>query len=94
MSWREVIVTTQCKLDYKMGYLVIRGEDVKRIFLDELAMLIIENPAVAMTGCLIEELIEKKIKVIFCDSKRSPVAELVPYHGSYDSSQKIRTQAK
>lgn len=47
MSWREVIVTTQCKLDYKMGYLVIRGEDVKRIFLDEIAMLIIENPAVS-----------------------------------------------
>ncbi len=93
MSWRTVLITTRCKLDYKMGYLVVRGEDVIRIFLDEIAIVLIENPAVSLTGCLIEALIEKKIKVIFCDSKRSPVAELVPHHGCHDSSLKIRTQA-
>ena len=37
MSWRTVIVTNRCKLDLKMGYMVIRGEDAKRIFLDEIA---------------------------------------------------------
>lgn len=94
MSWRTVLITRQCKLDYKMGYLVIRGEDVKRIFLDEIAILTIENPAVSLTGCLVEALVDKKIKVIFCDSKRSPTAELVPYHGSHDSTMKIRTQSK
>ena len=31
MSWRNVIISHRCKLDYKMGYLVIRGEDVKRM---------------------------------------------------------------
>ena len=31
MSWRNVIISRRCKLDYKMGYLVIRGEDVKRM---------------------------------------------------------------
>ncbi len=93
MSWRTVLITNQCKLDYKMGYLVVRGEDVKRIFLDEIAILVVENPAVSLTGCLIEAMIEKKIKVIFCDAKHSPAAELVPHHGSHDSSLKIRTQA-
>lgn len=93
MSWRTVIISNQCKLDYKMGYLVVRGEDVKRVFLDELAILVIENPAVSFTGCLIEALTEKKIKVIFCDTKRSPIAELAPCHGSHDSSLKIRKQA-
>ena len=39
-------------------------------------------------------MIEKKIKVIFCDSKRNPTAELVSHHGSHDSSAKIRTQLK
>ena len=29
MSWRTVIITTRCKLDLKMGYMVIRGEDTK-----------------------------------------------------------------
>ena len=92
MSWRTVIITTRCKLDLKMGYMVIRGEDTKRIFLDEIAVLLIENPAVSLTGCLLEALVEKKIRVIFCDTKRSPMAELSPYYGAHDSSRKIRAQ--
>ena len=31
--------------------------------------------------------------MIFCDSKRSPTAELIPHHGSHDSTAKIRVQA-
>lgn len=92
MSWRTVIIENQAKLDYKMGHMVIRGMETKRIFIDEIAVLVIENPAVSMTGCLIEALTEKKVKIIFCDSKRNPVSELVPHHGSHDSSAKIRTQ--
>ena len=93
MSWRTVIISNQAKLDYKMGFMVVRGEETKRVVIDEIATLVIENPAVSLTGCLIEVLIEKKVRVIFCDSKRSPTAELVPHHGSHDSSAKIRTQA-
>lgn len=91
MSWRTVVITTRCKLDYKMGYMVVRAEETKKIFLDELAVLLIENPAVSLTGCLLEALTEKKIKVILCDSKRSPNAELVPYYNSYDCSEKIKS---
>lgn len=92
MSWRTVIITNRCKLDYKMNSMVIRGEDTKRIFLDEIALLIIENTAVSMTGCLLEALINSKIRVVFCDAKHSPLAELQPYYGSHDCSRKIKTQ--
>lgn len=92
MSWRIVVVSNQAKLDYKLGYLVVRGLETRRILLDEIAVLLIENPAISLTGLLIEALTDKKIKVIFCDSKRSPVAELIPHHGCHDSSAKIRTQ--
>lgn len=27
MSSRTVVITNRCKLDYKMGYLVVRGEE-------------------------------------------------------------------
>ena len=86
MSWRTVIISSRCKLDLKMGYLVVRGEEVRRIFLDEIALLMIENPAVALTGCLLSALAEKKIKVIFCDRKHTPQSEMIPIQGSYDSS--------
>lgn len=92
MSWRTVVVSNRCKLDLKMGYMVIRGEETRRIFLDEIAVLMIENPAVSLTGCLLEALTEKKIRVIFCNSKRSPMAELVPHHGSHDTTRKLRQQ--
>lgn len=92
MSWRTVVITNRCKLDYKMGYMVIRGEETKRIFLDEVVSVIIENPAVSLTGCLLSVLTEKKIKVIFCDEKRNPSSELVPIYGCYDCSSKIRQQ--
>ena len=92
MSWRTVVIASRCKLDYKMGFMVIRAEETKKIFLDEIAVLLIENPAVSLTGCLLEALVEKKIRVVFCDAKRTPNAELVPYYNSYDCSRKIKAQ--
>ena len=92
MTWRTVIITRRSKLDYKMGYLVIRAEEVHKVFLDEIAVLVIENPAVSLTGCLLEALVEHKIKVMFCDSKRNPMAELMPHHGSYDCVTRIKEQ--
>lgn len=94
MSWRTVVITNRCKLDLSMGYMVIRSDETKRIFLDEMAILIIENPAVSVTGCLLAELSSKKIRVIFCDDKRSPYGELQPYSDSHDCSRKIRTQTE
>lgn len=94
MSWRTVIIENRAKLDYKMGYLVVRSEDHHRVHIDEIAVLVLENPMISLTGCLIEALIEKKVKVIFCDSKRNPAAELIPHHGSHDSTAKIRIQTE
>ena len=39
MSWRTVIVSSQSKLDYKMGYMVVRGKETRRVLLDEVAIL-------------------------------------------------------
>ena len=75
-----------------MGFMVVRAEETRKVFLDEIAVLLIENPAVSLTRCLLEALTEKKIRVIFCDAKRTPYAELVPYHNAYDCSRKIKAQ--
>lgn len=64
MSWRTVVISSRCKLDTKMGYMVVRGEELRRIFLDEIAVLIIENPAVALTGCLLSELLERFVRTV------------------------------
>ena len=87
-----VVINSHSKLDLKLGFMVVRNETVSKVHLSEISVLIIENTAVSITGCLLAELADKKIKVIFCDEKRNPSAELVPYYGSHDTSIKIKKQ--
>lgn len=92
MSFRTVAVTHRAKLNLNMGYLEVRGDDVKKIYLDEIDILMIESQAVSMTASLLSALMNKKIKVIFCDEKRNPQGELFSYYGSGDCSRKIKKQ--
>ena len=92
MSWRTIVVSKSAKLDYQMGYMVVRQEETTKIFLNEISTVILETTAVSITGTLLCELVKKKIKVIFCDEKRNPSSELLPYYGSHDTSAKIRNQ--
>lgn len=87
------MITRRAKLDLQMGSLVVRSEDIIRIHIDEISVLIIESTAVSMTAALLAEFSRKKVKVIFCDEKRLPSSELVSYYGSHDTSLKYRRQA-
>lgn len=92
MSWRTVVISQNAKIDYQIGYLVVRGQDTHKIHLNEIRTLIVESTAVSMTAYLLCELMKHKIKVIFCDEKRNPSSELIPYYGCHDTSQKVRKQ--
>ena len=71
MSWRTVVISSNAKLDYQMGYMVVRRMDTMKIHLSEMEILIVESTAVSLTAALLIELSKKKIKVIFCDEKRN-----------------------
>ncbi len=92
MGWRVVVAENRCKLEYKMGYLICRGEQTKKVFLDEIDTLIVENTAMAITGVLLAELIKHKINVVFCDENHNPHAQLNAIYGRYDCSGKIKEQ--
>lgn len=93
MSFRTIVITNRCKLDLRMNYMEVRSDTVEKVLLDDIDLLMIENPAVSLTGCLLESLVAKKIKVIFCDHRHNPYSELIPCHDSHDSSRKIKIQA-
>lgn len=42
MSWRVVVISKRAKLDYQLGYLVVRNESVTKIHLGEISTLLIE----------------------------------------------------
>lgn len=92
MSWRVVVISKRAKLDYQLGYMVVRNEEVTKIHLGEISTVLIESTAVSITTSLLTELTKKKIKVIFCDEKRNPSSELIGYYGSHDTSNKVRKQ--
>lgn len=92
MSWRTIVISKRAKLDLQLGYMVVRSEEIIKIVLSEISTILIESTAVSLTTSLLAELSKRKIKVIFCDEKRNPSAELVSYYGSHDTSNKIRKQ--
>lgn len=92
MSWRTIVISRNAKLDYKLDYLVVRQEEITRIHLSEVSVLMIESTAVSLTAALLNELTKRKIKVIFCDEKRNPSSELISYYGSHDTSIKVKKQ--
>lgn len=76
-----------------MGYLVVRDVDsTAKIHISEISVLIVESTAVSVTAALLNEMISKKVKVIFCDDKHNPSFELTPYYGSHDCSLKLKRQ--
>ena len=92
MGWRVVSVSSRSKLELKMNYLVIRNDLIKRIHLDEISVLIIENTGCSMTAALLEALWKKKINVIFCDAKRNPAAQVLPFAARFESNSQLFIQ--
>ena len=46
MSWRIVVISKRAKLDYQLGYLVVRNEEVTKIHLSEISTILIESKQV------------------------------------------------
>lgn len=95
MSFRTVVIDSHSKLEYSLEYLIFRtAESTKRILLNEVHTIVISSTAVSITTSLIAELSKRKIKLIFCDEKKNPISEVIPFYNSHNSSKKIMEQAK
>lgn len=92
MSWRTIVVSSSAKLDYQLGFLVVRTDTTTKVHLNEISVLMLESTAISLTASLVNELLKRKIKIVFCDEKRNPCGEVIPYYGSHDTSIKIRKQ--
>jgi len=93
MGFRTVVVNKHSKLSYKNNHLIYKSEsDIQAIHISEIDMLMMETTDIAITTMLISKLVDHGINVIFCDSKRTPTAGLIPYYGRHDSSLSIAKQ--
>lgn len=92
MGFRTVIVNSRCKLEFRLNYLIIRGEQERRIIVNEINTIIIQSTTISLTAALLCELMKNNVKVIFCDEKNNPQSELIPYYGAHNTSKRYKTQ--
>ncbi len=93
MSFRTVLITQKAKLSYKDNFMVISGEEMKMIHLSEINIIIIESNMVQISAYLLNQIIKNKIKLIICDEKHNPIAEMVAYFSNFNTSKKAIGQA-
>lgn len=62
------------------------------IHLSEVDILLLETTDIVLSTMLIKRLSDENILVVFCDDKRLPVAQLMPYYGKHDSSLQFSKQ--
>ena len=92
MGFRTVIIKNRAKLEVRLNSLIVRGEQEKKVFLDEINTLIVQSTAVSLTASSLCELMKRNIKVIFCDEKHNPQSELLPYYGAHNTSKRYKEQ--
>ena len=53
MGFRTVIIKNRAKLEVRLNSLIVRGEQEKKVFLEEINTLIIQSTAVSLTSSLL-----------------------------------------
>lgn len=56
MSWRTVVISSNAKLDYQLGYMVVRKDVTTKIHLGEIGMLMVESTSVSITAAFSKDL--------------------------------------
>lgn len=92
-GFRTVVIESPCKVTYKDGFMVVRGDDLRLVHLSELHTLILDTTMVTVTGYLLCELVKAKVNLVFCDEKRQPAGQIMPFYGSHDSAGRVAEQA-
>lgn len=94
MSFRTVVITQKAKLSYKDNFMLIHGEELKMVHLSEINTIIVESNLVQISAYLMNQIAKNKIKLIICDERHNPTAEMVPYYANFNTSKKAIQQAK
>ncbi|WP_312185490.1 type II CRISPR-associated endonuclease Cas1 [Pseudolactococcus raffinolactis] len=93
MGWRVIIVNTHSKLSYQNNHLIFKSSSKSEmIHLSEIDLLICETTDISITTMLLKKLADENILTIFCDDKRLPSSQILPYYGRHDSSLQLTRQ--
>ena len=91
--WRTVIVTKGEKLTLRDNWLIVYSEHTEqRVPLGDLYSVVVDNRATLVSVRLLAALAEANIHVLFCDSKHTPTALMLPINTHYKPFGVIKRQ--
>ncbi len=92
-GYRNVVITSPCKLQYRGGYLEVRKEDdTTRIHLGEISSVVLQTNQVFVSAYLLSELAKSKVSFVVSDEKCDPIGQYLPLYGAHNTSKKIAEQ--
>lgn len=92
MTWRTIILSRESKVSLRLNHLVVAAEEVVKVPLTEIGMVIVENPNIVLTGHIINALSENKITTIICNQKHIPSVFLHTVYGHHRQSKLLLQQ--
>ena len=78
MGWRVVAIEKPAKLSLAQGSLVIQGDQVAKLPIEDIDTLMIDNYAVTMSANLLGELANQNVATIICDARHTPCSITAP----------------
>lgn len=94
MTHRTVAVDSAARLSLKHRQLVIAREDgsVPTVPIEDLALLVVDNPRTTYTHGLLAALVDGKVATIVCGANHMPSGVLLPYAANALSGERLRAQ--
>ena len=92
-AFRNIVISSPCKLQYKGGYMVVRREDdTAKVHLSEISSVVLQTNQVFVSAYLLSELAKAKVAFVVSDEKRDPIGQYLPLYGAHNTSKRIAEQ--
>ncbi|MEG2203169.1 MAG: type II CRISPR-associated endonuclease Cas1 [Christensenellaceae bacterium] len=81
--WRTVVVNDSDRISIQNNWLLIEGEQVARVPLDELYSIVVDNPKTLLSVGAINAMTQQGVHIIYCNEKHLPVSVILPHNMHY-----------
>ncbi len=81
MAWRTIVISKPARLRIENDQLTIMQEEAVSLPLEDIAVLVLESPEVALSAALLNRLAELDVMLLVCDARHLPSMAGVPFAG-------------
>ncbi len=86
------MITTSCKISTSGNYIIVEGDEKRKIFVEEIDVLLIESQSVVITVPAVNILAKNNVNVIYCDSSHNPYSFSSAIYGNHLQSKNLIEQ--